>query len=261
MKSTGISAKIRNAYSFLAHNYNFRRESDEIILVGFSRGAFAVQCLASLISQTGLLEKQYLYYLRGLFTLWAHQKIKGGSNKLAEEVQRLKDAEVLRSVTITACAVWDTVSSLGLPTELPPRALSFVGKQVPNRVDHAFQALALDEKRSKFKPCLWECIEPGEHRIISVSQCWFLGAHADVGGNGDAALGAMTLLWMIGKLHDRVGVLFNESEIAKHLKHKYLEWEFAVNKTFGVFKETRVLSTIPHSGRRFDLIPSMAVLW
>jgi hypothetical protein len=71
----------------------------------------------------------------------------------------------------------------------------------------------------------------------------------------------MTLLWMIGKLHDRVGVLFNESEIAKHLKHKYLEWEFAVNKTFRVFKETRALSTIPHSGRRFDLIPSMAVLW
>jgi uncharacterized protein (DUF2235 family) len=221
--STGISAKIRNAYSFLAHNYNFRRESDETILVGFSRGASAVQCLASLISQTGLLEKQYLYYLRGLLTLWAHQQIKGGSNKLAEKVQRLKDAEVLRSMTIAACTVWDSVSSLGLPIELPSRALSFVGKQVPNRVDHAFQALSLDEKRSKFKPYLWEYIEPGERRIISVSQCWFLGAHADVGGNGDAALGAMTLLWMIGKLHDRVGVLFNESEIAKHLKHKYLE--------------------------------------
>jgi uncharacterized protein (DUF2235 family) len=55
--STGISAKIRNAYSFLSHNYNFD-VLDEIVLVGFSRGAFAVQCLASFISQTGLLQKQ-----------------------------------------------------------------------------------------------------------------------------------------------------------------------------------------------------------
>ena len=69
----GISAKIRNAYSFLSHNYNFEpthgRDFDEIVLVGFSRGAFAVQCLASFVSDTGLLERQHLYYLRGLFTL------------------------------------------------------------------------------------------------------------------------------------------------------------------------------------------------
>jgi hypothetical protein len=85
-----------------------------------------------------------------------------------------------------------------------------------------------------------------------VSQCWFLGSHGDVGGNGDAAFGAVTLLWMIGKLHDRVGVHFIEDEIAKHLKHKYLEWDFAVNKTFGTFAETSTLSSLSHSGRAFD---------
>jgi hypothetical protein len=66
---------------------------------------------------------------------------------------------------------------------------------------------------------------------------------------------------MIGKLHDWVGVPFNKAEIAKHLKHKYLEWEFVVNETFGVFKETPVLSTMPYLGRAFDLVPSMAMLW
>jgi len=60
----GISAKIRNAYSFLSHNYNFDnfdRPEDEIVLVGFSRGAFTAQCLASFLSDAGLLRRQHLY--------------------------------------------------------------------------------------------------------------------------------------------------------------------------------------------------------
>jgi uncharacterized protein (DUF2235 family) len=213
-----------------------------------------------------------------LFTLWAHQKVRGGSEQLRDKVQILVKSTVLHKVKITACAVWETVSALGIPTQLPPRPLAFVGKKVPNRVEHAFQALALDENRPKFKPCVWECIEPeekeasgeagGQNATIepaehnpSVSQVWFLGSHGDVGGNGDAALGAVTLLWMIGKLHDRVGVSFNEAEIAKHLKHKYLEWDFAVNKVSQSFKETRVLSTMPHSGTTFDLVPSISESW
>jgi hypothetical protein len=180
---------------------------------------------------------------------------------LKAQVQRLKDSGVtLHKVTITACAVWDTVSTLGIPTQLPPRPLSFVGKQVPSRVKHAFQALALDEKRRKFKPCVWETKELTEHQI-SVSQCWFLGSHGDIGGNEDAALGAVTLLWMIGKLNDRVGILFDEGEIAKHLKHKHLEWDFAVNKSFGSFKETRILSAMPHSGMTFDHPLSVTEFW
>jgi uncharacterized protein (DUF2235 family) len=263
---TGISAKIRNAYSFLAHNYDFRAR-DEIILVGFSRGAFAVQCLASLISQTGLLEKRYLYYLRGLFTLWSHREVRDGSTRLGDEVKRLKKYGVLHDARITACAVWDTVSALGIPMQIPPRPLSFVGKQVPKSVAYAFQALALDEKRHKFKPCVWESKEKEEEEAEEeegddavVSQCWFLGSHGDVGGNGDAALGAVTLLWMIGKLHDGVGVLFDQAEIAKHLKHKYLEWDFTLNRVLGGFKETRILSTMPHSGGTFYFVSRITEL-
>jgi hypothetical protein len=50
--------------------------------------------------------------IRGLFTLWAHQKVKGGSDKLKMEVGRLEQLGVLHRVAITACAVWDTVSAL-----------------------------------------------------------------------------------------------------------------------------------------------------
>jgi uncharacterized protein (DUF2235 family) len=247
----GISAKIRNAYSFLSHNYNFNRGGDDIVLVGFSRGAFAVQCLAAFLSDAGLLEKQHLYYLRGLFTLWSLREMPKGEARFQAERRRLVGAGLLHDVTIAACAVWDTVSSLGSWAQLPPRPLSFVGRKVPSSVQNAFQALALDEERRKFRPVLWEGTVANTKPCVS--QCWFRGSHSDVGGNGDAALGALTLLWMVGKLYDNVGVSFNENEIAKHLKHKFLEWDFAVSKLFRTIKETRTLSVRVHSGKPFSL--------
>lgn len=167
--------------------------------------------------------------------------------KLADQVQRLKDSGVLQEARITACAVWDTVSTLGTPMQFLPQPLSFIGKQVPKGVKYAFQALALDEKRQKFKPCVWDCKEHEDDDTV-VRQCWFLGSHGDVGGTEDAALGVLTLLWMIGKLHDLIGIRFNEDEIMKHLKHRYPDWDFVVNKIFASFKETRILPTRPHSG-------------
>ncbi|KAK0619131.1 hypothetical protein B0T14DRAFT_518609 [Immersiella caudata] len=246
----GISAKIRNAYSFLAHNYNFEKRvsGDEIVLAGFSRGAFTVQCLASFISDTGgLLAMQHLYYLRGLFTLWSYKNVPGGEAKFKEERKRLEDAKLIHKVSITACAVWDTVSALGTGFQLRPHPLSFVGTRVPSRVQNAFHALALDEKRGNFSPVVWE--EGQADSGTRISQCWFLGSHSDVGGSGDAALGSITLLWMIGKLRDHVGVVFDEFEIAKHLKHKFLEWDFTVSRWRKALEETRTLSTREHSGQ------------
>jgi uncharacterized protein (DUF2235 family) len=205
-----------------------------------------VQCLAQFISETGLLEKQHLYYLRGLFTLWANKKVRGGQKKLEFETERLKSSGLLYEVKITACAVWDTVSTLGFVLQLPPKPLSFVGLAVPEGVTHAFQALSLDEGRTRFRPRVWKT---STREAETVSQCWFLGSHGDVGGNEDAALGAITLLWMVGKLHTHVGVAFDDYEIKKHLKHKFLEWDFEVCKLFGTFKETRTLSTMPHTGK------------
>ncbi|KAK6957894.1 hypothetical protein Daesc_000683 [Daldinia eschscholtzii] len=249
----GISAKIRNAYSFLSHNYNFDHQRDEIFLVGFSRGAFAVQCLASFISQTGLFRKQHLYYLRGLFALWENQyfrRVGAGERypvkeKLESYVTRFRNEGLLYEVKIKACVVWDTVSALGLPTPWP-RPLSFVGKQVPHAVENAFQVLALDESRVQFRPCIWNS---KEREKTHVKQCWFLGSHADVGGNGDAVLGAVTLIWIIGQLEANTNAIFNKMEVAKHLKHRFLEWNFHFNAFVCQLQETTILSGLSGSGR------------
>ncbi|KAJ2995687.1 hypothetical protein NUW58_g1204 [Xylaria curta] len=236
----GISTKVREAYSFLSHNYNFMENKDEIYLIGFSRGAFAAQCLASFISQTGLIPKEYLYYLRGLFTLWASQKIKKVLNELEKKREVLEKSGALRKVEIKALALWDTVSSLGIPIQLRPRPLAFVGEEVPKCVRHAFQALALDEERRRFLPVVWR----SKGANTKVSQCWFLGGHGDVGGSEDAALGMVSLVWMIGRLH-QLGVSFNNQEISKHMKSKYLDWDCSVNRVFKKVKGTPVVHHLP----------------
>lgn len=160
--------------------------------------------------------------------MWAEQefrsfrasKKKPIKEKLNDYVDQLTEDKLLYKVDITACVVWDTVSALGLPTQLPPRPLSFAGRKVPRAVKFALQALALDEKRAKFKPHVWDS---REDQRTCMKQCLVLGPHGDIGGNNDAALGALTLIWVIGQLLNRTGVTFDEAEITKHLKHRLLE--------------------------------------
>ena len=51
----GLEAKIKEAYLFICANWSLRHSYNEIILVGFSRGAFIARCIASLIRDRGIL--------------------------------------------------------------------------------------------------------------------------------------------------------------------------------------------------------------
>ena len=50
----GLGANIQQAYRFLALNYE---PQDQLIMFGFSRGAYTVRSLAGLVSLVGLLRK------------------------------------------------------------------------------------------------------------------------------------------------------------------------------------------------------------
>lgn len=163
---------------------------------------------------------------------------------LQSHVRKFREERLLHRVKIKACVVWDTVSALGLPTPWP-RSLSFVGKKIPEAIENAFQVLALDERRAQFKPCIWDSKE-GED--THVKQCWFLGSHTNVGGNGDAVLGAVALIWIIGQLQENTNVTFNEREVMKHLKNRLLEWDFHINDFMGMIREAAILSNMSNSG-------------
>jgi uncharacterized protein (DUF2235 family) len=67
---------------------------------------------------------------------------------------------------------------------------------------NAYQALAIDERRSEFPPTLWTS-QPANGQTLE--QIWFTGVHSDVGGGYGAdpttqtALSDITLSWMMSK--------------------------------------------------------------
>lgn len=264
-KAPGISPKIRNAYSFISHNYNFETPGDQIVLVGFSRGAFTVQCLASLIDQIGLLKKTSLGFLRGLYKLWSRQeqtvrssyfgagsetRIKLGVHlddelENIERVHRIMTGEHsfrLRpgQVSIDVLAVWDTVSSLGMPipSTSTPRPLDFVGRGIPRIVRSAFHALALNDSRRNFFPLVWESSAGSDEgtRLRDdtrhlVKQCWFLGAHGNVGGGrADAGLSIISFMWMAAQMESCIPGCLDRSSLKNYADPYSLAWAVSVRR-------------------------------
>lgn len=106
--------------------------------------------------------------------------------------------------------MWDTVGCLGVPDidirgmklySDAHREYSFVNTEVPKNVEHAYQALAMDEERKPYSPTLWESPKDGKAHLKILKQCWFPGVHSSVGGGyADTSISDITLAWMITQL-------------------------------------------------------------
>ncbi len=176
----GLDENMANGYRFLMEHYE---PGDRIFLFGFSRGAYAVRALSGMLETCGLLERRHAHRLREVAQLYAHK-------------DRHEEAAIFREhfsqdVTVHFMGVWDTVDSLGY---LYQNRKFFTGELSPI-VTHGYHALAIDEKRPKFEPLLWDESRIRPHQTIV--QTWFRGAHADVGGGyKDRRLAEVSLQWM-----------------------------------------------------------------
>jgi uncharacterized protein (DUF2235 family) len=69
----GLGEHIREAYAFIVQNYI---EGDEIILLGFSRGAFTARSIAGLINTVGLLTRSGMEHFYRIFKDYANMNSK-----------------------------------------------------------------------------------------------------------------------------------------------------------------------------------------
>jgi uncharacterized protein (DUF2235 family) len=218
----GISEHVREAYAFLTHNYV---EGDEIILLGFSRGAFTARTIGAMVSDLGLLTMRGMSYFFQIFKDWENKIMKGyvspfdapwpvgeGKGKkpsMGAEGQPYQNylesvGYTHRGISIKCIGVFDTVGALGIPSlglipASPANEYSFVSTTVPNSVQYAFQALALDEHRLPFTPTIWET--PEGRKDLTLKQCWFPGVHSNIGGGYDDTMMAdITLAWMASQM-------------------------------------------------------------
>ena len=194
----GINRQIRRAYGTLASRY---RPGDEIILIGFSRGAYAARSLAGIIDMVGLLTTHHATE-RNVNQAYRHYR-NGGRGRAAEAF-RLHHC--YSHVEIAALGAWDTVRSLGIAlpggTRWVEVANNLHNLTLSSTVRHGFHALALDETRDSFRPLIWHTTHD---RSGHVEQMWFRGTHGDIGGqlNGFAParpLANIPLVWMLERL-------------------------------------------------------------
>ncbi|OUS10567.1 hypothetical protein A9Q90_00990 [Gammaproteobacteria bacterium 54_18_T64] len=184
----GVEQNVLDAYRFIANNY---QQGDEIYCYGFSRGAYTARALGGMLHSIGLLPKDELHHLSSAYKYY----------RTPPQKREMMAYEDNHKPEIKLMAVWDTVGALGAPTPILGRftqaLVGFFDTHLSPEIKHAYQALAIDEKRAVFQPALWT----GEiNSDQTVEQCWFAGSHGDVGGGyAQSTLSNVALSWMVYK--------------------------------------------------------------
>lgn len=182
---TGTSARIRDAYRFLAERFH---KGDRIYIFGFSRGAFAARSLAAFIRYVGLPKSRRTIPEAEIPRLWNAYRNKtpytGGLKS------SLYDPGM---VDIAFLGLWDTVGSLAFQ-----KTFNNFHEISPTGVLQVRHALALDETRPHFKPSYWAAVDANHD---TVKEVWFCGVHSNIGGGyQNTELSNISYIWMLREL-------------------------------------------------------------
>jgi len=199
----GFEQNVESAYSFIVGN---ALPDDEIFVFGFSRGAGQARSLCRFIDwMGGMLHKHDAYFIPDFFKHYIESEAATGASQsfMEQLIGTGKKIAPPTAARIRFLGVYDTVLALGSrlradfdgkeQTAAPSLAFH-VGDKPPASVSVARQAIAIDERRTDFRPEIWRDAHAGQ----SVEQRWFPGVHTSIGGGyADDGLANGALRWMI----------------------------------------------------------------
>ncbi|GLB44632.1 putative uncharacterized alpha/beta hydrolase domain (DUF2235) [Lyophyllum shimeji] len=224
-----INDHVKEGYQFIMRNY---RKGDKISLFGFSRGAHTARVVAGMLYKVGILPAHNDQQLDFAFSVYQMTGDEGYD--LSKEFKQT----FALPTTVEFVGVWDTVSSVGIiPRSHPYTSVNYA-------VKHFRHALALDERRARFRPNVWNeptlereqeldvdepdiefpgqnasrddwVYTPPSRDVCDVQEVWFAGCHADVGGGShpnyiQESLSYIPLRWMIKEcLRTGTDILFD----------------------------------------------------
>jgi uncharacterized protein (DUF2235 family) len=207
----GLADDIRDAYVFLMKQY---QPGDRVFLFGFSRGAYTVRAVASLLHMYGLVrpgnEPLVPYAIRMLTGLER-------SRAAARDAYFGLARDFKEAMSWTDCkpwfvGVWDTVSSVGWVEN--PLKLPYVSNNPDIEIGR--HAVAIDERRAFFRSHLWwppqDASRPRGPKDLQ--QVWFPGVHCDVGGGypeTESGLSKLALEWMLDEAAAK-GLLLDQTK-------------------------------------------------
>ena len=230
MFGAGLVEHVRQAYRFLIFNYD---AGDEIYVFGFSRGAFSARSFIGFLRHVGPLRRLHAGRIDQALELYRHRlDQKDGAEEELKQFRSDYSSDVCigqsddkwrcaNVPTYTAGAapvmsirylgVWDTVSALGVPENLPfsmelNREHRFHDASLDDFVENARHAVALDERRSLFPSVPLgvvtelNCARGHDESAADApyQERWFPGVHGSVGGGGDVrGLSDDALAWIL----------------------------------------------------------------
>ncbi|RSY81067.1 DUF2235 domain-containing protein [Sphingomonas koreensis] len=216
MTGWGLDQNVKEAYRFLVKNYdNGKRkgavggERDRIFIFGFSRGAYSARVLAGLIHAVGLIEPRNLNLLDYVYRAYkAIGEDNEGQEKAFAEIRLYERILGPDRPPIRMLGLFDTVASVIESGRHGPRLKSHAFTSRNKSVEAVSHAVAIDEKRTMFRPQLWPTNQEywgnpfnrAAAKPQDAKEVWFAGGHGDVGGGypeAQSALCKVPLVWMI----------------------------------------------------------------
>jgi uncharacterized protein (DUF2235 family) len=225
----GIEKNILDGYRYIVQNYH---EGDQLYLFGFSRGAYTVRALSGLINNCGILKRDDAKLIPEAWKLYKSTAKK--KHPRGETAVQFRATHSHPSRHVQFVGVWDTVGALGIPRSIIGLFTDkdeFYDTELGSNVSVARHALAIDEKRTDFKPTLWD-VKAG----LDLKQVWFAGVHSDIGGSygpdkNNKEASDTPLAWMLDEaeaaglsVEPHIRAELNESpsaKINKSRKHIY----------------------------------------
>ena len=228
----GVPSNVRKLYRFLCSNWS---EGDQIVMFGFSRGAFTIRSLVGLIDKEGLVPREidrepvanaemrrnvaaaWRSYRRktvpwntSLPTIWVARAIRDAAlfafhtllrHRSYADVRRETSAQKRRTVPIKFVGLFDTVEAFGVPVEELRAAIDWAiwPTSFRNRV------LSANVESARHALCLDDerttfhpiRFDMTDEKTDRIREVWFAGVHSDVGGGyPDASLAYVPLHWM-----------------------------------------------------------------
>lgn len=233
----GLDYNVKEAYRFIVEHYQHSQnpaQRDNIMIYGFSRGAYSARVLAGFIHTIGLLHPDNMNLLD-----YAYRAYKGISESHdSEEDDSSADAfaevrlyeRALKPIRpcIAFLGLFDTVASVLEWGKVGVRLRSHAFTDHNRSVAAVRHAVAIDERRTMFQPKLWP--KGQMHRAQywqaksdvpqDVEEVWFKGTHGDIGGGWPepvSQLAKIPLVWMIDE-SKTFGVLFNAGTVNQIVK-------------------------------------------
>lgn len=242
----GFEGNVEQAATFLSNNYS---AGAEVFVFGFSRGAAQARALTNFLSwMGGIPAKKDAYYIPILFRHYLDTQGEGLPTAIKDSNGDVPVSRIV-PVEIKFLGIWDTVLALGsrlvAPLEQSMAARFFhVGTTPAACVQHARQALALDEERFDFRAEVFTGPHPCATPDRTLAQRWFCGVHGNVGGSyGKDGLANIALHWIVGEakaqglevddnfLKPYQPYFGHELGVSKTRLYKFIDWLRFTTKT------------------------------